>query len=718
MEEVTETEETEDTESQNIFQRIWSGIVGFFNGTATFFQNTFRAIYKKPINKGIYYADSTGQVFDFGYYFMTDANVTVAEDLPVINKTARGDLLIGDQLYRVYKDVREEFAMTYTIHVMAAPTLERTIIVGKYLVERNNLLKTVSNIGNQFEVFTDTERYEIHDTRSSKPTAQSAGVSFTITGNKLELFSAIANNLTWGIRKISTNELVFAVNQDGTTIDELYFNFLDKQSNVIYPSETSIVTSRVLRVANLSVLAPSITSSAFTVTWADPNDPSASEYNVEISNDLTTWDTYTTSNTQYAFSGLNPFTPYTVRVRAVLSGLTSEWIYVVGTTLGVAPPAPTNVSVTLLSERRFQVRWDPQVNIDIFQVQVSESDTFGTIINQGIKSINGGSVRIIYDFVNSTIDYDTTYYIRVRGLANQQTSAWSSTASITTPEGPITSAPLITNVRIVQETGQLRYKVINTDAQKVILYSDLNDGSSVLDSEVFPNEGVDVEVNPGNAITIFAKAQAIDKEMSTIVEQDFVATEPPGTPLVSPIIIAKGAHRINWFYSTNDPLVEIFGIERNPNELNVAEWGAISPALSPDTRGYTDTTNLIAGTTYSYRVLAYNRFGTTASLVEQATAISGVPATPTNLQENNLQGDPGQAFIELTWQRNSTDEDGFIIERSTGGAFTEVGGTPKAQTFYEEVVEGASGVTYTYRIIAYNEFGNSLPSNTVSVTTT
>jgi hypothetical protein len=93
------------------------------------------------------------------------------------------------------------------------------------------------------------------------------------------------------------------------------------------------------------------------------------------------------------------------------------------------------------------------------------------------------------------------------------------------------------------------------------------------------------------------------------------------------------------------------------------------------------------------------------------TALSSTPNAPSSLTFNVLAGED-VGLVVLSWQRNSTDEDGFLIQRSTGGAFTVVGGTSKAQTTYEEVV--ASG-NYDYRVIAYNAFGNSDPSNQVAV---
>lgn len=74
------------------------------------------------------------------------------------------------------------------------------------------------------------------------------------------------------------------------------------------------------------------------------------------------------------------------------------------------------------------------------------------------------------------------------------------------------------------------------------------------------------------------------------------------------------------------------------------------------------------------------------------------------------------AQMTLTWQDNSTNEDGFKIERSTGGGgFTQVGVTGANITTYVDAGVTA-GATYTYRVCAYNSAGSSAFSSTATAT--
>jgi hypothetical protein len=127
---------------------------------------------------------------------------------------------------------------------------------------------------------------------------------------------------TWGIRKITTKELVIAVNQGDTNINSLWFNFRDKQTGVTYPSQTSQPSAIVKRPTQIALNPPSSnpTSSTIQIVWVDGNiDPVADEFELGISDDFTNWITSTqapaVTNTK-TFTGLQPFTRYLIRIRA------------------------------------------------------------------------------------------------------------------------------------------------------------------------------------------------------------------------------------------------------------------------------------------------------------------------------------------------------------------------------------------------------------------
>jgi len=89
------------------------------------------------------------------------------------------------------------------------------------------------------------------------------------------------------------------------------------------------------------------------------------------------------------------------------------------------------------------------------------------------------------------------------------------------------------------------------------------------------------------------------------------------------------------------------------------------------------------------------------------------PAAPSDLTAAAVS----DSEIELAWQDNSDDEDGFKIERQTGSkAWEEVAAVGADVESYTDS-ELDCGTEYTYRVYAFNDVGNSDYSNEASATT-
>ena len=76
------------------------------------------------------------------------------------------------------------------------------------------------------------------------------------------------------------------------------------------------------------------------------------------------------------------------------------------------------------------------------------------------------------------------------------------------------------------------------------------------------------------------------------------------------------------------------------------------------------------------------------------------------------------AQLTLTWTDNSTNEDGFAIERKTGstGTFAQIGTVGPNVTSYTDT-GATSAITYCYRVAAFNAAGNSAYSSEACGTT-
>ncbi|OJJ20261.1 hypothetical protein BKI52_17495 [marine bacterium AO1-C] len=214
------------------------------------------------------------------------------------------------------------------------------------------------------------------------------------------------------------------------------------------------------------------------------------------------------------------------------------------------------------------------------------------------------------------------------------------------------------------------------------------------------------------------------------------------------------ASQINLAWSDNSDNEQGFYIERATSAGGFTQVASVGAGVT----FYSDN-GLSASTTYQYRVRAYNASGNSGySSQASATTNTGggsgdcaadcpsgynyylcgqcwvseaqarsagctetcdggndtTPAAPTGLSVSAVS----DFQINLTWNDNSDNEQGFYIERATGsGAFTQIASVASGVTSYSNSGLLAS-TTYRYRVRAYNSVGNSDYSNEANATTT
>ncbi len=125
-------------------------------------------------------------------------------------------------------------------------------------------------------------------------------------------------------------------------------------------------------------------------------------------------------------------------------------------------------------------------------------------------------------------------------------------------------------------------------------------------------------------------------------------------------------------------------------------------------------TGLRDGTSYTYRVRAYNTIPADSLYSNEATAV-----TPLNPPTNVTATAVSTSQINLSWTDNSQAEDGYKIERKpiSGGEYVQIATVgPNVTSFSDTGL--ATYTTYFYRIRAFNAAaGNSAYSIDVSSTT-
>jgi hypothetical protein len=683
----------EDVETPSgILDSIGEFISNLFTDTIEATKNAFQniTIFRTPgINEAINYADDSGLVFNMDYQFVQRADFSNADSrfLPVVLKSELVRPLIVAPNHLIYKDSRENLAITHSIHVLPVKGLENRIVIGKYLAERNNLLKSIPLALNQFEVFTSDKPYSITENAFSRLTDTIASQTYSVvpyeeggivSGFVVSISQAIAKEVTWGIRKKNTRELVFVVNPGDVPLGvnsppsnrALWFTFRNRQSFVQYPNQASAVVAEVKRPVNVQLIPPSgnPTATTISIAWQDGNpSPGSDSYELGISTNLRDWEETTQTGTTKVFTDLTPATRHIIRVRAIKGDLFSEYAYFEATTIQAPPNAPTNIALAILNERNIRVTWDEaDSDVSRYIVEISQNSNFNPLLVGGVITVDAPRTIGIFNSSTTATEFNTQYFVRVRALRGGQFSAPSETATITTLSMPRTLAPIIIITNVTPTV--VSFRIVNYDTRAAFLFVNFT-GTNFSGALGFagPGEGISGTLNYTTQTTLFAVAQASNKLGSETTSEIFVQDQLPAAPSIGAtgIVVNSGFNVVNFTYETTDPIVNGFVLERNPDAFNFAQFGEVSLQAPPTSRRIVDFT-VLSGQSYTYRVRAYNRLGSTVSNQRTVQALVTTPNAPSNLTASAvLAGSAGEGFFTLTWQRNSTDEDGFLVEAQT-----------------------------------------------------
>ena len=191
-------------------------------------------------------------------------------------------------------------------------------------------------------------------------------------------------------------------------------------------------------------------------------------------------------------------------------------------------------------------------------------------------------------------------------------------------------------------------------------------------------------------------------DVVTITTLNLVA---PPTP-VSATGTSNSSISLAWIDNSNNE--DGFKIERSTSSTGPFTEIADLPS---DATSYNDV-GLTYNTTYHYRIIGYNTDDTSAPAVLSATTTNDL-LSPSGLTVVPISN----SVIELNWQDNTVNEDGFKIARSTDGInYTDIDTVgPDVVTYTDTGL--TFNTTYYYQVRGYNTSGDS---NTVdgSATTT
>jgi M6 family metalloprotease-like protein len=433
------------------------------------------------------------------------------------------------------------------------------------------------------------------------------------------------------------------------------------------------------------------------LTWSD-NSGNEDGFKIERSPDGSTgWSeiaSVTAGVTTYANSGLSCGTTYYYRVRAYNAGGHSAYSDPAHTTTPVClPQAPNNLTATAVSQTRIDLAWtDNSSNEDGFKIERSPDGSTGW---SEIASVSAS----VTAFANSSLSCGTTYYYRVRAYNAGGHSTYSDPAHAAT----VVCIPAAPSGLAASPVSQTRVDLTwsdNSSNESGFKIERSPDGSTGWSEIASVSAGVAAYANSGLSCgtTYYYRVRAYNAGgHSAYSDPAHAATlvclpQTPGDLTAT----AVSQTRIDLAWTDNSSNEDGFKIERSPD--GSTGWSQVA-SVSAGVITYSDT-GLTCGTTYYYRVAAYNASGA-SGYSSPASAVT--PACPQFLAPSDLTATAvSQTGIELTWTDNTGDEAGFRVERSPDGAggWAEVGSVGANVTVFTD--SGLSGgATYYYRVRAY-----------------
>ena len=397
---------------------------------------------------------------------------------------------------------------------------------------------------------------------------------------------------------------------------------------------------------------------------------------------------------------------YTVQAFDAAGNASPQSTAVIVTTPGApdttAPSTPTGLAAVAVSASRIDLSWSASTdNVGVVGYRV---------FRNGALLVALGNVTVYQD---RFLTAGTTYIYTVRaidGAGNESSS--SAAASATTSTGLDTTPPTAPSNVVGNAVSPTQIDLTwtaSTDNDVVAGYRVYRDGAFLVN--VATTSYQDSGLNPSTSYTYNVDAVDASGNVSALSAPAIVSTpsapdtNAPTAPLLGAVAISPSSIDLAWSGSTDNVAVTGYRIIRN---------GSLLTTLG-DVTSFQDT-GLVAATTYTYRVRAFDAAGNlspqsnAASATTQATPDTTAPTVPTGLNAQAVSA----TKIDVSWSA-STDNvgvTGYRVYRN-GSFLIALGGVT---TFQDTGL--TPGTTYTYNVDAVDAVGNASGISAVAGATT
>jgi hypothetical protein len=359
--------------------------------------------------------------------------------------------------------------------------------------------------------------------------------------------------------------------------------------------------------------------------------------------------------------------------------------------------APSNTKAVAVSHSRIDVSWQDNSNETGFEVYEGA----------------GGSFAVLAYVAAGTTDYshaglrggtEHCYKLRAFRTAGSKTtySAFSNTACAATVSAPVPAAPSAAVANPVNSRSvsvSWTDNAADEDGFRVERSTDLGSTWTLAHQFDIPNVTSAINLASITEQEVCHRVIAFNGFGDSPASNIDCTTPPAGVTGLTASAVDQQTIQVAWI--DNSAVEDGYEVMRTTG----GPWTVVVD-LPANSTNYRDA-GLSSNATYSYEVRAkkdagYSDFSDPVSVVlanEPPAAPSGTNASPITSTE-----------VVVNWIDNSSNEDGFRIERSIEGSWVAVGTVdPWTGSFVDVGVPTEQQLCY--RVVAFNGSGDSAPSN-------